>query len=254
MILRIEDLRVSIGDKPILKGVDLAVGPGEVHAVMGPNGSGKSTLAKTVAGHYDCVVTGGSMLYKATDLAVMEPELRAKEGIFMSFQNPPEIPGVNNGYFLRTAVNARREHAGLEPLDAAQFLKRMKKEAEQLGMDPAMLQRSLNDGFSGGEKKRNEILQMALLEPTLMFLDEIDSGLDIDALRAVAEGINRLRHNERSIVLITHYKRLLDYVKPDHIHVLHAGRIITSGGPELADRLEAEGYEGLIAGGDHETR
>jgi Fe-S cluster assembly ATP-binding protein len=212
---------------------------------MGLNGSGKSTLSKAIVGHYDVTVTGGEIRYKGENIVDMDPEQRALEGIFLSFQNPIEIAGVNNAYFLRTALNAKREHEGRKALNAAEFLKLMREKVEELGMKPEMIQRSLNEGFSGGEKKRNEILQMEMLEPELIILDEIDSGLDIDALKAVAEGINRMKNGERSFIIITHYSRILDYVHPDYIHVLQDGRIVKTGGAELVKTLEAEGYKGI---------
>ena len=244
-MMNIENLTVNIGDKTILKGLNLDVEKGSVHAIMGLNGSGKSTLSKAIVGHYDVTVQGGNIRYKGKEITTMEPEARALEGIFLSFQNPIEIPGVNNAYFLRTALNAKREHEGKKPLNAAEFLKAMRTKVEELGMKPEMIQRSLNEGFSGGEKKRNEILQMEMLEPELIILDEIDSGLDIDALQAVAEGINRMKNGERSFIIITHYSRILDYIDPDYIHVLQDGKIVKTGGAELVKTLEAEGYKGI---------
>ena len=244
-MMNIENLTVNIGDKTILKGLNLDVEKGSVHAIMGLNGSGKSTLSKAIVGHYDVTVQGGNIRYKGKEITTMEPEARALEGIFLSFQNPIEIPGVNNAYFLRTALNAKREHEGKKALNAAEFLKAMRAKVEELGMKPEMIQRSLNEGFSGGEKKRNEILQMEMLEPELIILDEIDSGLDIDALRAVAEGINRMKNGERSFIIITHYSRILDYIDPDYIHVLQDGKIVKTGGAELVKTLEAEGYKGI---------
>ncbi|MGB5966266.1 MAG: Fe-S cluster assembly ATPase SufC [Sulfurimonadaceae bacterium] len=241
-MMNIKNLSVNIGDKRILNGLDLNIEKGTVHAIMGLNGSGKSTLSKAIVGHYDVEITDGEILYKGNSIVDMEPEKRALEGIFLSFQNPVEIPGVNNAYFLRTAVNAKREYDGKKALNAAEFLKLMRKSVEQLGMKTEMIQRSLNEGFSGGEKKRNEILQMEMLEPELIILDEIDSGLDIDALKAVAEGINRMKNGERSFLVITHYNRILDYIDPDYIHVLQDGKIVKTGGPELGKELEAEGY------------
>lgn len=243
--MNIKDLTVNIGDKTILKGLNLDVKKGSVHAIMGLNGSGKSTLSKAIVGHYDVTVKEGSILYNDKEVTTMEPEARALEGIFLSFQNPIEIPGVNNAYFLRTALNAKREHEGKKALNAAEFLKAMRTKVEELGMKPEMIQRSLNEGFSGGEKKRNEILQMEMLEPELIILDEIDSGLDIDALKAVAEGINRMKNGERSFIIITHYSRILDYIDPDFIHVLQDGKIVKTGGAELVKTLEAEGYKGI---------
>lgn len=244
-MLQIENLKSRIGDTEILRGLSLSVNPGEVHAIMGPNGSGKSTLAQVVAGHQDYEVTGGSVTYKGQDLLELEPEERAREGIFLGFQYPVEIPGVNNAYLLKAALNAKRKHAGLDEIDAFEFLKMAREKMATLDMDPKFLNRGVNEGFSGGEKKRNEILQMAVLEPKLAVLDETDSGLDIDALKSVAEGVNALRHPDRAIVLVTHYQRLLDYIEPDHVHVLSAGRIVKSGGKSLALELEDKGYDWL---------
>jgi Fe-S cluster assembly ATP-binding protein len=246
-ILEIRGLRASVEGKEILKGLDLVVGPGEVHAVMGPNGSGKSTLAHVLTGRSSYEVTAGTVRYKGEDLLAMAPEVRAREGVFLAFQYPVEIPGVTNSYFLRAAVNAARRHRGQPELDAMDFLQVLKRAARLVKMDESFLNRAVNEGFSGGEKKRNEILQMAMLEPTLCVLDETDSGLDIDALKTVAEGVNALRGPERSMVVITHYQRLLDYIVPDHVHVLQAGRIVKSGGRELALQLEAQGYGWLEA-------
>ena len=242
-MLEIKDLKASTGDTPILNGVSLSVKAGEVHAIMGPNGSGKSTLAQVIAGHDDYAVTGGSVEYKGRDLLELEPEERARDGIFLGFQYPVEIPGVNNAYLLKAALNAKRKHQGLDEIDAFEFLKLAKEKMVLLGMDPKFLNRGVNEGFSGGEKKRNEILQMAMLEPDLAILDETDSGLDIDALKAVAHGINSLRSPDRAIVLVTHYQRLLDYVEPDVVHVLSAGRILRSGDKSLALELEEKGYD-----------
>jgi Fe-S cluster assembly ATP-binding protein len=241
-MLQIKDLHVSVDDKEILRGFDLEVGAGEVHAIMGPNGSGKSTLAYVLAGREGYEVTGGSVVYDGEDLLAMEPEERAAAGVFLAFQYPVEIPGVANMYFLRTALNALRRARGQDEIDAAGFLKLVRERAKLVGVKPELLKRSVNYGFSGGEKKRNEILQMAVLEPRLAILDETDSGLDIDALRTVADGINSLRRPERAIVVITHYQRLLNYIVPDRVHVLLDGRIVRSGGRELALDLEESGY------------
>jgi Fe-S cluster assembly ATP-binding protein len=242
-MLEIKDLKATIGDTEILRGLTLSVNAGEVHAIMGPNGSGKSTLAQVVAGHQDYLVTAGSITYNGKDLLELEAEERAREGIFLGFQYPVEIPGVNNAYLLKAAVNAKRKHQGLDEIDAFEFLKLAKEKMALLGMDPKFLNRGVNEGFSGGEKKRNEILQMAMLEPSLAILDETDSGLDIDALKAVAEGVNSLRRPDRAIVLVTHYQRLLDYIEPDHVHVLSEGRIVRSGDKSLALKLEEKGYD-----------
>ena len=242
-MLEIKDLKASTGDTPILNGLSLSVKAGEVHAIMGPNGSGKSTLAQVIAGHEDYVVTGGSVDYKEKDLLELEPEERAREGIFLGFQYPVEIPGVNNAYLLKAALNAKRKHAGQDEIDAFEFLKLAKEKMALLGMDPRFLNRGVNEGFSGGEKKRNEILQMAILVPELAILDETDSGLDIDALKAVAHGVNSLRSPDRAIILVTHYQRLLDYVEPDVVHVLSAGKILRSGDKSLALELEEKGYD-----------
>jgi Fe-S cluster assembly ATP-binding protein len=242
-MLEIKDLKASTGETEILNGLSLSVKPGEVHAIMGPNGSGKSTLAQVIAGHEDYAVTGGSVTYKGKDLLELEPEERAREGIFLGFQYPVEIPGVNNAYLLKAALNAKRKHHGQSEVDAFEFLKLAKEKMAMLGMDPRFLNRGVNEGFSGGEKKRNEILQMAMLEPDLAILDETDSGLDIDALKAVAEGVNALRSPDRAIVLVTHYQRLLDYVEPDIVHVLYGGRILRSGDKSLALELEDKGYD-----------
>jgi Fe-S cluster assembly ATP-binding protein len=242
-MLEIENLKARTGDTDILNGVTLSVKAGEVHAIMGPNGSGKSTLAQVIAGHDAYDVTGGSVTFDGKNLLDLEPEERAREGIFLGFQYPVEIPGVNNAYLLKAAVNARREHQNLEEIDAFEFLTLAREKMSVLGMDHKFLNRGVNVGFSGGEKKRNEILQMAMLEPRLAILDETDSGLDIDALKAVAEGINALRSPERAIVLVTHYQRLLDYVEPDFVHVLSEGRIARSGDKSLALELEEKGYE-----------
>ena len=241
-MLSIQGLHAKVGEKEILHGLDLEVRAGEVHAIMGPNGSGKSTLAGVLAGRDAYVVTAGRVLFEGEDLLALEPEKRAAKGIFLAFQYPVEIPGVGNMYFLRTALNALRKARGEEPLDAMDFLSMAKEKMGLVEMDPSFASRSVNEGFSGGEKKRNEILQMAVLEPKLAILDEIDSGLDIDALRVVAGGVNALRSKDRAMVVVTHYQRLLDYIKPDHVHVMAAGRIVTSGGPELALTLEEKGY------------
>lgn len=244
-IMKIENLHATIGGKEILKGLNLDLEEGKVHAIMGPNGAGKSTLSKAIVGHYDVKITDGDIIYKGESIVDMEPEERALEGIFLSFQNPVEIPGVNNAYFLRTAVNAKRVHEGKEELNAAQFLRLMKELVNELGMKTEMINRSLNEGFSGGEKKRNEILQMMMLQPELIILDEIDSGLDIDALRAVSEGINKMKDGKRSFLVITHYSRILDYIQPDHIHVLKDGAIVKTAGAELVAELEEKGYAAL---------
>lgn len=249
-MLSIENVHAKIDSKEILKGLDLEVKPGEVHAIMGPNGSGKSTLANVLAGRDGYEVTSGTIEYSGQDLLELEPEERAREGIFLAFQYPVEIPGVNNVYLLKAAVNAVRVHRGEAELDAVEFLKLVKEKMQIVKMKEELLNRSVNEGFSGGEKKRNEIFQMALLEPKLAILDETDSGLDIDALKVVAEGVNSLRNEERSIILVTHYQRLLNYIKPDHVHVLSNGRIIKSGGAELALELEEKGYDWITEEAD----
>ena len=246
-MLSVRDLHVAVLGKEILHGIDVEVGAGEVHAVMGPNGSGKSTLAQVLAGHPGYTVTRGLARFAGKDLLAMPPEERAREGVFLAFQYPVEIPGVSNAEFLRASVNAVRRHRGLDELDAIDFLALLKQKMADLEMDPSFMRRALNEGFSGGEKKRNEVLQMALLEPRLALLDETDSGLDIDALRTVAAGINRLRRPDNAIVLVTHYQRLLGYVEPDRVHVLAGGRIVRSGDKQLALELEARGYEWLEA-------
>jgi Fe-S cluster assembly ATP-binding protein len=244
-LLEIKDLHVSVGGNEILKGVDLSVDSGEVHAIMGPNGSGKSTLAHVLAGRPGYQVTRGSVLYRGRDLLAMLPEIRAREGLFLAFQYPVEIPGVSNVYFLKNAVNAIRKHRGLPELDAMDFLDLTKKKAKLVEIDEELVRRPVNEGFSGGEKKRNEIFQMAILEPSLAILDETDSGLDIDALRIVASGVNALRSPQRSMIVVTHYQRLLNYIVPDFLHVLVDGQIVRSGGKELALELEEKGYAWL---------
>jgi len=246
-MLSIRNLHAGVESREILRGIDLEVRAGEVHAVMGPNGSGKSTLAQVLAGHPGYVVTGGEVLYEGRNLLEMPAEERARAGLFLAFQYPIEIPGVANAEFLKAAVNAVREHRGLEPLDAMEFLTLLKEKMKLVDMDPTFMGRPLNEGFSGGEKKRNEILQMAVLEPRLAVLDETDSGLDIDALRTVAAGINGLRRPDNATILVTHYQRLLGYVVPDRVHVLSNGRIVKSGDKALAQELEARGYEWLEA-------
>ena len=244
-MLDIRGLRAKVADKEILRGIDLHVGAGEVHAIMGPNGSGKSTLAHVLAGRENYQVTGGKVIYQGKDLLAMNPETRAREGVFLAFQYPVEIPGVSTVYFLRAALNAARKYRGLEELDAMDFLALIKERMKLVEMDQALANRPLNEGFSGGEKKRNEILQMAVLDPTLALLDETDSGLDIDALRVVANGVNALRRPDRAMIVITHYQRLLNYIVPDFVHVLFDGRIIKSGTKELAFELERRGYDWL---------
>ncbi len=244
-MLSIKDLRAAVGDKEILKGINLEVKAGEIHAIMGPNGSGKSTLANVLAGRENATVTSGSITYQDHDLISMAVEERARAGVFLAFQYPVEIPGVGNVYLLKAALNAQRTHRGLPELDAMDFLTLVKDKMKLMEMNEAMLYRSVNEGFSGGEKKRNEILQMAVLEPTLAILDETDSGLDIDALKIVANGVNSLRSPKRAMILVTHYQRLLDYIKPDFVHVLAEGSIVCSGGPELAHELEKQGYAWL---------
>ena len=241
-MLKIQNLHVSIGGKEILKGLSLELAPGQVHAIMGPNGAGKSTLGNVLAGREGYDVTEGSIELEGRDLLALEPEERAAAGVFLAFQYPVEIPGVNNTYFLRTALNAQRKARGEDELDSMQFLKRVREKLSVLDLKDELLHRGVNEGFSGGEKKRNEIFQLALLEPKLAILDETDSGLDIDALKAVADGVNLMRSPDRAFLVITHYQRLLDYIKPDVVHVLADGRIVESGGPELALELEAHGY------------
>ena len=245
-MLKITDLTANVGDKQILKGISLTVNAGEVHAIMGPNGSGKSTLAQVIAGHPGYQVTGGSVTYDGEDLLDMDAEVRAQKGIFLAFQYPVEIPGVTNAYFLRSAYNEIRKARGEEELDPMEFLDVMERKLRIVEMEPDMLQRPVNFGFSGGEKKRNEILQMAVLAPKLAILDETDSGLDIDALRIVAEGVNKLKSPDNATVVVTHYQRLLNYIVPDFVHVLAQGRIIKSGGKELAFELEERGYDWLL--------
>jgi len=243
--LQLNNLHVAIGGKEILKGIDLTVNPGEVHAIMGPNGSGKSTLARVLAGRDEYEVTSGTILFLGNDLLELEAEERAREGLFLAFQYPVEIPGVSNTYFLRTALNAIRTHRGEDPVDAMDFLALVRDKAKLLKLDESLLKRPVNHGFSGGEKKRNEIFHMAVLEPRLAILDETDSGLDIDALKIVADGVNSLRSPDRAFVVITHYQRLLNYIQPDFVHVLMDGKIVRSGGRELALQLEDQGYEWL---------
>ncbi len=251
-MLNVNNLKVRVEDKDILKGISLSVKPGEVHAIMGPNGSGKSTFAQVLAGREGYEVAGGSVEYNGADLFELEADERAREGVFLAFQYPVEIPGVSNMYFLRAALNAVRKHQGKEELDAVEFIAYVKEKMKQLKMDEAMLKRAVNEGFSGGEKKRNEIFQMAVLEPKLAILDETDSGLDIDALKLVAEGVNSLRSPDRAMIVVTHYQRLLDYIVPDKVHVLAHGRIVKSGDKQLALELEEKGYawvEDLAQGG-----
>jgi Fe-S cluster assembly ATP-binding protein len=242
-MLKITDLQASIEEKQILRGINLEIKPGEVHAIMGPNGSGKSTLASVLAGRSQYEVTGGTVDFMGKDLLDMSPEDRAREGVFLAFQYPVEIPGVSTTNFIKTAVNETRKYRGLEPLDAVSFLKTMKEKMKLVNIDQSLLSRSLNEGFSGGEKKRNEIFQMAMLEPKLAILDETDSGLDIDALRIVANGVNQYRNKDNAFLLVTHYQRLLDYIVPDFVHVLYNGRIVKSGTKELAMELEERGYD-----------
>jgi Fe-S cluster assembly ATP-binding protein len=249
-MLDIKNLQVKAEDKQILKGIDLHVNAGEVHAIMGPNGSGKSTLARALAGHPEYEVTAGEVIYEGRDLLEMDPDERAREGVFMAFQYPVEIAGVTNAYFLKAALNAKRKHLGQPELDAIEFLQLSKAKAKLLQIDQGMLNRAVNEGFSGGEKKRNEIFQMALLEPKLAILDETDSGLDIDALKVVSDGVNALRSPERAMIVVTHYQRLLNYIVPDFVHVLSGGRIIKSGDKSLALELEQKGYGWIEAGAE----
>ena len=248
-MLEIKNLKSRTGDSEILRGLSLSVNAGEVHAIMGPNGSGKSTLGNVISGREGYEVTQGEVLYKGRDILEMEPEERACEGIFLAFQYPVEIPGVNNTYFLRAALNAQRKYRGEQELDSMQFLKLVREKLEILHISDDLLHRAVNEGFSGGEKKRNEIFQMAVLEPSLAILDETDSGLDIDALRLVADGVNRLRSEERAMIVVTHYQRLLEHIVPDKVHVLSDGRIVASGGADLALKLEDQGYTWLEQGG-----
>ena len=246
-MLDIKNLQVTVEGKQILKGIDLHVEAGEVHAIMGPNGSGKSTLARALAGHPEYEVTAGEVAFEGRNLLEMDPDERAREGVFMAFQYPVEIAGVNNAYFLKAAMNAKRKHRGLPELDAMEFMSLIKEKSKLLDIDQGMLSRAVNEGFSGGEKKRNEIFQMTLLEPTLAILDETDSGLDIDALKMVATGVNAMRSPERAMIVVTHYQRLLNYIVPDYVHVLSGGRIVKSGDKDLALELEQKGYGWLEA-------
>jgi len=251
-MLTIKDLHAQVEGKQILKGLNLEIKPGEVHAIMGPNGSGKSTLSQVLAGNDAYEVTGGELTYKDKDLLEMSTEERAREGVFLAFQYPVEIPGVSNLQFMKTAINNIRLHRGLDEMNAAEFMKQAKTKIQQVNLDPSFLKRGVNEGFSGGEKKRNEIMQMLMLEPSLAILDETDSGLDIDALKIVADGVNALRSPDRAVVMVTHYQRLLDYIVPDYVHVLANGQIIKSGGKELALELEEKGY-GWLGIADEET-
>ncbi len=252
-LLEVSDLHARVEEKEILKGINLTVNAGEVHAIMGPNGSGKSTLAGVLSGRDAYEVTGGDVLFEGKDLLDLEPEERAQEGLFLAFQYPVEIPGVNNTYFLKAALNSIRRYRGEDELDAAQFLKLVREKMKVLHIDPSLLNRPVNEGFSGGEKKRNEIFQMAVLDPKLAILDETDSGLDIDALKVVADGVNALRSPERAVIVVTHYQRLLNYIVPDFVHVLSGGKIVKSGGKELALELEAQGY-GWLEGKDAQEK
>jgi len=246
-MLKIKDLKAQVEDNQILKGINLEINAGEVHAIMGPNGSGKSTLSSVIAGREDYEVTEGTIDFDGEDLLDLDPEERAHKGIFLSFQYPVEIPGVTVSNFIKTAINETRKGRGEDPMEAREMLAKMREKSALLEMDKSYLSRSLNEGFSGGEKKRNEIFQMAMLEPKLAILDETDSGLDIDALRIVANGVNKLRSKDNAVVVITHYQRLLDYIKPDYVHVLYKGKIVKSGGPELAHELEERGYDWIKA-------
>jgi Fe-S cluster assembly ATP-binding protein len=253
-VLEIRDLHATVEGKEILRGISLTVNKGEVHAIMGPNGSGKSTLAKILAGHPAYEVTRGEVLYEGRNLLELEPDERARAGLFLAFQYPVEVPGVSNAQFLRLAYNEKRKHLGEEELDPLEFKDLLMERARLVEMDPSFMSRSVNEGFSGGEKKRNEILQMAVLEPKLAVLDETDSGLDIDALRVVADGVNKLRRPDNAIVLVTHYQRLLNYIVPDYVHVLYRGRIVRSGGKELAIELEEKGYDWIREGAASASR
>jgi len=244
-MLKIENLKVNINEKEILKGLNLEIKPGEVHALMGVNGAGKSTLVKTLSAHYDCEVTDGSIVYKNKDLLELDVADRANEGIFMSFQNPVEVPGVNNSYFLKTAVNEKRAYNGEDEIDAMNFLKLIKEQTAKYDIDKKLLQRDLNEGFSGGEKKRNELIQLILLNPDLIMLDEIDSGLDVDAIKTVANVINQMLDGKKSVLMITHYDRLLELVKPDFVHILNDGKIVKTGDYSLALELDEKGFEGI---------
>ena len=244
-LLKIENLHVTINENEILKGLDLEINEGEIHVLMGTNGTGKSTLVKTLSGHYDCVVNEGKITYKNKDLLEMDVSTRANEGIFMSFQSPVEVAGVNNSYFLKTAINAKRVHNGLEEIDAMEFLKLTKEETAKFNIDRKLLQRDLNDGFSGGEKKRNELIQLLMLQPDLIMLDEIDSGLDVDAIKTVANVINSMLDGKKSILMITHYDRLLELIRPDFVHILNDGKIVKTGDYSLALELDEKGYEAI---------
>ena len=244
-MLEIKDLKVKINEKEILKGLNLNINEGEIHALMGVNGAGKSTLVKTLSAHYDCVVTGGTVTYKKKDLLEMDVADRANEGIFMSFQNPVEVPGVNNSYFLKTAINEKRAYQGQEEIDTMDFLKLIKEQTGKYNLDRKLLQRDLNEGFSGGEKKRNELIQLLLLNPDLIMLDEIDSGLDVDAIKTVANVINSMLDGKKSVLMITHYDRLLELIKPDFVHILNDGKIVKTGDYSLALELDEKGYEGI---------